>query len=93
MKRNYGILSALLSMAAFGGIGSEAFALQEPKRPNPITQRKSIFGRKRRHSNFVGRGTKHTATLTKRAAVNLRAAQMNYKGWCGRPESGELRAA
>lgn len=31
--------------------------------------------------------------LAKRAEKDLHAARMNYAGWCGRPESGELKAA
>lgn len=75
MKRNYSILGALLSMAAFGGVGAEAFALKEPKRPMPVTQRKSWFGggRKRRR-NFVGRCDAQKARLAKRAVKDLRAA-------------------
>jgi hypothetical protein len=95
MKQNPSILGLLLSMAGAMSLGGGQRIIQnspiEP--PEDPEKPKTSSPPKRRFSFFKGRSLAQKEKLAKRALIDLRAARMNYPGWCGRPESGELRKA
>lgn len=92
MRHNFSIagLLAVLSGSIGGGMFRSIGPMKmlEPERPliDDMPRHKSRKGDARSHG-FIGRGE----SSLDRDLANLRAAQMNYKGWCGRPESGSLR--
>lgn len=57
------------------------------RRPSPSHVKSRLF------SFFRGRDERQEQRIANRAEKDLHSARMNYPGWCGRPESGELRAA
>lgn len=77
-KRPSSILSVLLAMGGLGATGPSLRKASEKKRHN--------------WNPFRDVDERQNVRLAKRAEKDLRAARMNYAGWCGRPESGELRA-
>jgi hypothetical protein len=97
MKRNPSILGVLLSMAGAMSIGSAAntmeYRLRNTSPPEDPEKPKTSAPPKRRFSFFKDRSLAQKEKLAKRALIDMRAARMNYPGWCGRPESGELRKA
>jgi hypothetical protein len=91
MRNNFSILGLLVAMGAIGGgsrIGErDVKVMPRMREPGEKRQRAPRKGDTASHG-AIWRG----ASNPKRDAANLRAAQMNYKGWCGRAESGTLIA-
>lgn len=89
MRNNFSIMGLLVAMGAIGGGNKfnarEIAALPRPREQGDKPQRATRRGDSASHG-FIARGE----STPKRDAANLRAAQMNYKGWCGRQESGAL---
>lgn len=85
MKRNPSILGALISMMS-------AVIERDIEPPKPRRRPSPSHVKSRRFSFFRGRDERQEQRIANRAEKDLHSARMNYPGWCGRPESGELRA-
>lgn len=91
MRNNFSILGLLVAMGAIGG--GERFSARKitfPHIPLPSDKKEKVRRMPRQGDTASHGAIWRGASSPKRDAANLRAAQMNYKGWCGRPESGAL---
>lgn len=91
MRNNFSILGLLVAMGAIGG-GNKFNSRTMPVPPLPSGPREKLQRAPRKGDTASHGAIWRGASSPKRDAANLRAARMNYKGWCGREEAGGLRA-